>query len=90
MMERIDEVVTLTIDKNEALILFELLVDFFDEPAVVVKDNADRMALLRLGGALEKTLVEPFMANYCEIETDARKRLVEAWGGSMTERENAD
>jgi hypothetical protein len=78
-----DESVTLTIGKDEAVILFELFVDFSDEPDVVVKDNADRMALSRLGGALEKTLAEPFMKNYIEIASEARQRLVEAWGDQL-------
>ena len=75
-----DERVQLTIGKDEALILFELLTGFFDEPAVVVKDNADRMALSRLGGSLDKALVEPFLTDYKEIVESARKRLIEAWG----------
>ena len=85
-----DEVVTLSIGKDEALILFELLVDFFKEPGIIVKDNADRMAMARLVGALEKTLVEPFMKNYVEIVSDARKRLVEAWGGSLNDLDTSD
>jgi hypothetical protein len=47
--------VTLTIGKDEALVLFELLTDFFDEPSILVKDNADRMALSRLGGSRSGT-----------------------------------
>lgn len=79
------EAVTLTIGKDEALILFELLVDFFNEPAIVVRDNADRFALSRLGGALERTLAEPFLESYLEIASSARKRLVEAWGYTSME-----
>jgi len=74
-----DEKVQLTIGKDEALILFELLTDFFDEPAVVLKDNADRMALSRLGGSLDKALVGPFLRDYKEIVESARKRLIEPW-----------
>jgi hypothetical protein len=85
-----DETVTLTISKDEALILFVLLVDFFDEPAIIIKDNADRMALSRLGGTLEKTLVEPFMENYTAIASDARKRLIEAWGESPDDGDRHD
>jgi hypothetical protein len=77
--------VSLTIGKGEAPILFELLVDFFNEPAIVVRDNADRLALSRLGGALERTLAEPFPENYLEIASSARKRLVDAWGETSTQ-----
>jgi len=75
----------LTVGKDEALILFELLVDFSDEPSVVVRDNAERVALARLAGSLESTLVEPFMPNYKEIISEARMRLIEAWGDGSTE-----
>lgn len=74
------ETVTLTIGKAEALVLFELLVDFHDEPALAIRDNADRLALVRLGGLLEKTLAEPFMQNYAEIMAEARSQLTEDWG----------
>jgi hypothetical protein len=70
------ETVVLKVGKDEALILFELLADFSDEPSVVVRDNAERLALARLGGALESTLVEPFMENYAEIASNARERLM--------------
>jgi hypothetical protein len=57
-------------------------VDFFDAPSVIVKDNADRIALSRLGGSLERTLVEPFTPEYNDMTASARKRLIEAWGSS--------
>ncbi len=75
-----EEKVQLTIGKNEALILFELLTDFSNQPAVVVTDSADRLALSRLGGALDKALVEPFSSDYTEIAECARKRLMEQAG----------
>jgi hypothetical protein len=72
--------VTIPLGGDEALILFELLVDFYDEPALSMKDSADRIALSRLGRALEKTLAEPFMPDYKEKIEAARKRLIDAWG----------
>jgi hypothetical protein len=80
-----NEIVTITIGKDEAIILFELLVDFFDEPSVIVCDNADRMALSGLAGVLEETLAEPFMESYGEVADGARKRLVEKWGEGLRE-----
>lgn len=70
-----------SLGKDEALILFELLADFHDAPAVVIGDNAQRLALVRLAGALESTLVELFMPNYNQIINDARERLECEWGG---------
>jgi hypothetical protein len=74
------ETVTIAIGKAEALVLFELLADFNDEPTLAIRDNADRLALVRLGGILEKTLVEPFMQNYNEIISEARNQLTKDWG----------
>ncbi len=38
-----NETVTLTIGKAEALILFELLFDFYRQPALEIKDDAQRL-----------------------------------------------
>ena len=75
-----DETVTLTVGKDEAIVLFESLVDFHEGPAIPIHGNADRMAFSRLGGVLESTLVEPFMPEYLTIVAEARKRLVEQSG----------
>ncbi|HEY3740574.1 MAG TPA: hypothetical protein VGL53_12055 [Bryobacteraceae bacterium] len=75
-----DETVTLTIGKDEALILFESLAEFNEETAIPINDSADRLAFVRLGGVLESTLVEPFMKDYGIIVDDARKRLIEVSG----------
>ena len=48
-----NEKVTLSLGKAEALILFELLADFYRQPILEVKDKAERLALRRLQGALE-------------------------------------
>ena len=59
-----NEKVIMAIGKAEALILFELLADFHSQPVLKFHDNADRLALVRLHGALESTLVEPFSEDY--------------------------
>jgi hypothetical protein len=76
------ETVTLTIGKAEALILFELLADFQRQTALPIKDNADRLALLRVHGALESTLVKPFSKEYDQILIAARARLLDEWGNA--------
>jgi hypothetical protein len=76
---QMDEHVTLTFDKDEALILFELPGHLHDKPAVFIGDNADRLTLTRLCRALENALVEPSMPDYEQILGDARERLNEAW-----------
>jgi hypothetical protein len=79
------ETITLAIGKSEALILFHLLADFHSESSLQVNDNAERLALVRLHGALESTLVEQFSADYREIISAARNDLTWQWGNSGTE-----
>ena len=60
---------------DESLVLFELLTDFPDRPLIEVRSSAERLALMRLYGALESTLVEPFQPGYRELVESARSRL---------------
>jgi len=81
MKENVTETtVPLTIGKAEALILFELLNDFHSQSVLELKDNADRLALVRLYGALQSTLVEPFSKDYNQLLADSRTHLVKQWG----------
>ena len=79
------ETITLVIGKSEALILFDSLADFYRESSLQVNDNAERLALVRLHGALESTLVEPFSPDYREIISAARNDLTQQWGNPGTE-----
>jgi hypothetical protein len=42
-----------------------------------IKDDAQRLALVRVQGALESTLVEPFSKDYGEIISAARRDLLQ-------------
>lgn len=68
--------VTLQLSGDEALVLFEWLAqreqDQSDMPV-----TAEDIALGRILGQLEKTLVEPFDTNYQELVNAARRRLVD-------------
>ncbi len=77
-----DEIINLVIGKSEALILFDLLADFHQGSSVQVNDNAERLALVRLQGALESALVEPFSPDYRQILVTARNDLAQQWGNS--------
>lgn len=70
-----EEAVTLTVGRAEALVLFEMLADFYSQPALEIAGPAERLALVRLHGALEKTLVEPFMPDYRELIEESRSKL---------------
>jgi hypothetical protein len=65
---------------EEAIVLFELLADFQSEDALVIPSSAERLALIRLSGALERVLVDVFRTDYKEILRAARQRLVEQAG----------
>jgi len=68
--------VTLTLGRSEALVLFELLADFYEGASLPVRDEAERLSLVRLFGALQKTLIEPFSQDYKDIIKSARARLI--------------
>lgn len=76
-----EEPVTLTVGRPEALILFEMLADFYSQPALEIPGPAERLALIRLHGSLEKTLVEPFMPDYRALIEEARSNLAAQSGG---------
>ena len=71
----VSEPVAIHLTKAEALILFDMLVDFRDESSVQVKDQADRVALWNLCCLLEKSLVEVFAPDYKELLVRAREEL---------------
>jgi hypothetical protein len=79
-----EEGINLPIGRAEALVLFEMLADFYSQPAIEVSSPAERLALVRLHGALEKTLVEPFMDNYRALVDEARARLIAESGSSSS------
>jgi hypothetical protein len=75
--------VTLILGRSEALVLFELLADFYEGASLQVRDEAERLSLVRLFGALEKTLIKPFSPDYKDIGESARARLI-AESGSIS------
>ena len=73
---------TIRIGHDEALILFEMLADFYSQTTLEIKDSAERLALVRLHGALEQTLVGPFQPDYQILISSARTRLAAQAGDS--------
>jgi hypothetical protein len=71
----VEDEINLAIGRSEALVLFEMLADFYNQPVLELSGPAERLALVRLHGALEKTLVEPLMPNYRAIVDEARSSL---------------
>jgi hypothetical protein len=81
-MEEEDEVVTFQLGIDEALVLFELLAGFYDQPALPIPSAAERLTLLRLHESLENDLLEPFQPDYKEKVDAARARLLAQFGGN--------
>ena len=69
------ETTLLTIGRAEVLILFEMLTDFYNRPALEISGPAQRLALVRLHGTLEKALTEPFMPEYGKLIEEAESLL---------------
>jgi hypothetical protein len=75
-----EDEINLSIGRAEALILFEMLADLDRQRILEISDSAERLALVRLHGALEKTLVEPFLEDYLARVNEARSRLSSQYG----------
>ncbi len=71
--------VNIALEKDEALVLFELLASQKLDNAV---DAAERNALWALEGVLQKVLVELLASNYADIIKGARESLLSRYGSS--------
>ncbi len=68
--------VTITLNKDEALVLFEFLSRFNEsDNKEIFQDQTEEKILWVIEGQLEKILVEPFMPNYQDIIQEARNRI---------------
>ena len=74
------EATTFELGRDEALVLFDLLADFHSQPELTLNSSAERLALIRLHGTLEKAMVEPFTPEYQNLLKAARSRLSEQFG----------
>jgi hypothetical protein len=66
------EMVSIRLQKAEALVLFDLLAGFRDQPHLPVQHEAERVTLWAVLACLEKELAEPFDANYAKLLEEAR------------------
>lgn len=71
-----EEKVTIELEKNEALVLFDFL-GRFNQAGVenVFEDQAERKVLWNIEAQLENVLVEPFSPNYKEIIEQSREKI---------------
>jgi len=67
--------INLTLSKDEALVLFELLSRFSDQEKLEIKDKSEEQVLWNVQGDLEKLLSETFSKEYSSLLDKARKNL---------------
>jgi hypothetical protein len=70
--------VALTLNRHEALLLFEWLATLDSRDAGLSQDSAEQKVLWNIEGQLERLLVEPLAPNYRELLEDARKKVLSA------------
>ena len=88
MDTNLDDKVIIALPKSVCLVLFELLTRSYEAwrknnpndssagpQSVEAREFAQRKALWRLEGALERTLPEIFSSNYSELLSEARRML---------------
>ena len=71
---------TITLEDDEALVLFEMLASGRIEKDLPGLEAPERNALWALSALLEGALVQPFSADYPQLLQDARASLVERYG----------
>lgn len=67
--------VTISLNKDEALVLFEFLSRFGEENNLKIEDQSEERVLWNLCCDLEKVLVEPFQKNYRELLLKAQNNI---------------
>ncbi|MDQ3747778.1 MAG: hypothetical protein M3367_02010 [Acidobacteriota bacterium] len=70
-----NEKIQICLSKDEAIILFEFLSRFSEKEVLEIADQSEERVLLNVLCDLEKTLVEPFVANYQKILKKSRERI---------------
>jgi hypothetical protein len=64
--------ISLTLSKQEALVLFEWLAKVEPMGTTVFQHSSEERVLWKLQGQLESTLQEPFAPNYDDLVSQAR------------------
>ena len=72
--------ITITLDDDVALVLFELLASERIESELPDLEAPERNAIWALLGYLERNLVEPFSPRYAQLLEEARASLVKRFG----------
>lgn len=84
-MAKADDIVTLTLDRSVALVMFDFLSRTVDEDegelvADALESEAELPAMLSLFAELEEVLTEPFDDDYRSKVDQARARVIAKYG----------
>ncbi len=82
-----DELVTITLNRAEAIVLFEEVTDLGDQHEITICDRAARGAFWALGAMLEKALADPFQDDYAARVDRARTWVTNQYFGSESDQE---
>jgi hypothetical protein len=77
---------SLSLTRDEALVLLELLARGGDHEALQLEHHAERMVLWRLEGLLEQALVEVLRADYRTAVATARTNVAGTAGSDEPDR----
>lgn len=70
-----DDDIQISLTKDEALVLFEMLSRFSDKEKLNIEHQSEERALWNLNCLLEQQLTEPLKENYSELLQAARDSL---------------
>lgn len=70
-----EEEVQISVSKDEALVLFELLSRFSETGKLAIEHQSEERTLWNLNSQLEKIQIEPFKSNYADLLQQAQERL---------------
>jgi hypothetical protein len=76
-----ENAVTLKLSHDEALVLSVLFARFEKENHLTLKHNAEFIALSHISRQIDKSLVEPFQADYVSLVAAAQARVSEGYEG---------
>jgi hypothetical protein len=70
-----DEKITITLSRDEALVLFEFLSRFTEQQQLDIRDQAEQRVLWDIQADLESALPEPFAHDYDQYLQRARESI---------------
>ena len=73
---------SLKVSRDEALVLFDLFARFEETNRLILRHNAEFVALSRISAQIDKSLVEPFSPDYVLRLSQAQSRVAAGYAGS--------